>query len=269
MKKLFILAISAALLTTACKKDVHLDLSNSSGLIVIEGNINNEPGPYYVVISRTITFYDSNNVVPVPGAKIIMTDNAGNSDSLTETGWPGLYQTHTIQGTIGRTYHLSVAADGKQYDASSILNPPVQIDSIGIQVFGFAGKPYWIVYGIFKDPAAITNFYKAFLYVNTHRQSNVTAINDQLNDGLTIQTYVSPDFFINLNDTVQMELDAIDKPVYDYFNTLSESTLNSQSAAPTNPISNFSNNALGYFCAYSRTMSHHIVADPNGFHRID
>jgi hypothetical protein len=140
VKKLFILAISAALLTTACKKDVHLDLSNSAGLIVIEGNINNEPGPYFVGISRTITFYDSNNVVPVPGAKLIMTDDAGNRDSLTDTGWPGLYQTHTIQGTIGRTYHLSVVADGKQYDASSTLNPPVQIDSVGIQLFGFGGK---------------------------------------------------------------------------------------------------------------------------------
>jgi hypothetical protein len=71
----------------------------------------------------------------------------------------------------------------------------------------------------------------------------------KLNDGLTVQSYVSPDFFINLNDTVQMELDAIDRPVYDYFYTLNQSTLNGQSAAPANPVSNFSNNALGYFCA--------------------
>ncbi|MCW3126192.1 MAG: hypothetical protein JWO03_1850, partial [Bacteroidetes bacterium] len=83
------------------------------------------------------------------------------------------------------------------------------------------------------------------------------------------QTYVSPDFFINENDTIQMELDAIDKPVYEYFNTLNESTINSLSAAPANPPSNFSNNALGYFSAYSPTTSHHIVADHTGFHRID
>lgn len=268
-QRLFILAISAALLTSACRKDIHLDLRDASGLVVIEGNINNGPGPYYVGISKSVTFYDSNTVIPVLNAKLILTDDAGGRDSLTDTGLPGLYQTHTITGTVGRTYHLSVNAEGKQYDASSTLNPPVQVDSIGVQIFGFQGKTYWVPYGIFKDPAGISNYYKAFLYQNGHKQSKTTPINDQLNDGLTIQAYVSPDFFINVNDTIQMELDAVDKPIYEYFNTLNESTLNGLSAAPANPVSNFSNNALGYFCAYSGMFSHHIVADPGGFHRID
>ena len=268
-KRLIILAISVGLIVSACKKDVHLNLQNGSGLIVIEGNINNEPGPYYVGVSKTIIFYDSNNVVPVLGAKLVMTDDAGNRDSLTDTGWPGLYQTHSIFGTVGRTYHLSVNAEGKQYDASSTLNPPVQVDSVGVQTFAFAGKEYWLTYCLYKDPAAVVNYYKAFLYVNNKKQAKTNPINDQFDNGVTAQAYVNPDFFINLHDTIQVELDAIDKPIYDYFTTLNESTLSNTSAAPSNPVSNFSNNGLGYFCAYSRTLSHHIVADQSGFHRID
>jgi hypothetical protein len=93
--------------------------------------------------------------------------------------------------------------------------------------------------------------------------------NDELNNGLSSQTYVTPDFFSQEHDTIQMQLDAIDKPVYDYFNTLQQSTLSQTTAAPANPISNFSNGALGYFSAYSPTLSHHIALDAGGFHRVD
>ena len=269
MKRLIILSIVVVAIVASCQKDVHLNLKNAAGLVVIEGNITNDTGPCYVVISRTITFYDSNNIVPVTNARVIITDNAGNMDSFVPFVYPGLYQASNIRGTVGRTYHLSVLVDGKEYDATSTLNPPVQVDSAGIEVFAFAGKTFWSPYCLFKDPPGVTNYYAAFLYVNYKRQSKITPLTDVLDDGLTVQASVSPDFFVNVNDTVQVELDAIDQPIYNYWNTLSNSTLSNLSAAPANPVSNFSNNALGYFSAHSNTLSHHIVADQNGFHRID
>src|ERR1035438_947080 len=114
MKRLILLSVISALIAASCTKDIHLNLQNASGLIVIEGFITNDSGPYYVVISKTITFYDTNNLVPVTGAKVIMTDDAGNRDSLTSIYYPGLYLTQSIQGTVGRTYHLSVNVEGKQ-----------------------------------------------------------------------------------------------------------------------------------------------------------
>ena len=280
MKRLLILAIAAALITTACKKDVHLNLQNGSGLLVIEGNINDQAGPYTVLLSRTITFYDSNNVVPVSGAGVTLADDAGNKDSLIEVT-PGHYQTSTIVGTVGRTYHLHVSAVGKQYYASSKMSPPVGIDSIGVETLSFFGRSQTRPFIEFIDPVGITNYYKCFLYVNQYiapgtvliprprKQRRVTPINDQLNDGLTIQAFVRADNDINVNDTLQIELDAIDKPLYDYWYTLNSTTLSSQTAAPANPPSNISNGALGYFSAYAATLSHHVVIDPSGFHRID
>ena len=269
MKRIIVLSVIASIICASCKKDIHLDLKSAAGLVVIEGNINSDPGPYYVVVSRTITFYDSNTLVPVTDAKLIMTDNAGNRDSLIPFYYPGLYATQTMAGVVGRKYHLSVIVDGREYDASSTLNPPVQVDSAGIQVFAFGGKQFWSPYCRFRDPAGIANYYNAVLYVNNKKQSKANPINDQFDNGLTAQEYISPDFFINLHDTVQVELDAIDQPMYNYWYTLNNSTLSNLSAAPANPVSNFSNNALGYFSAYSRTFSHHVVADQYGFHRID
>ena len=104
MKRLIILSIIAAVIAASCKKDVHLNLQNAAGLLVIEGNINNSPGPYTVYLSKTVTYYDSNLIAPVSGGKIKISDDAGNTDSLTEVS-PGTYQTHTILGTVGRTYH--------------------------------------------------------------------------------------------------------------------------------------------------------------------
>jgi hypothetical protein len=58
--------------------------------------------------------------------------------------------------------------------------------------------------------------------------------------------------------------------MFNYWNSLTTTTLSNGSAAPANPISNISNNALGYFSAYSPTFSHTIVTDSSaiGYHTI-
>jgi hypothetical protein len=260
-------------------------LQNAAGLLIIEGNISDQPGPYLVQLSRTVTFYDTNTVIPVSGAGIIISDDAGHRDSLIEVS-PGHYLTSTILGTVGHTYHLHVSADSKQYEASSTILPPVPIDSIGINSSFFAPTtPRGFI--MFNDPAGVANYYKSTLllsqYVDsvhplTHprRQTKLVAINDRLTNGIRIQSTLRADYDINPGDTLQAELDAIDKPIYDYWYTLNNSTLSTQTAAPANPPSNISNGALGYFSAYSATYSKHIVFDKYEnvqhvflFHQID
>lgn len=268
----------AALITSACRKDIHLNLQDASGLLVIEGNVNDQPGPYLVQLSRTATFYDKDTVVPVSGAAVSITDNAGHYDSLVEMA-PGYYYTTTLSGTVGRTYHMHVHTDGKDYDASGTMQPPVLIDSIGINGSLFSNSPRGFIQ--FKDPAGVANYYRTELYLQEYvptgaaatqhtRQHKVTVVNDRLNDGLTIQSNVRADYGIDQGDTLQVELDVIEKPIYDYWYTVNNSTTSSNTAAPANPPSNISNGALGYFSAHSSTYSKHIVYDGNlRFHRID
>ena len=267
MKRLIILSIIAAVITASCKKDVHLNLQNAAGLLVIEGNINNAPGPYTVYLSKTVTYYDSNLIAPVSGGKIKILDDAGNTDSLTEVS-PGTYQTHTILGTVGRTYHLSVNSGGKQYDAYSSMNSPISIDTLVLVSPPLGSGKVPVI--IFQNPASPVIYYNAVMYFNYKRQHKVNPINSSLNTGIYQETIMRVDSGININDTLQAELDVIDKPMYTYWYSLRNSTLSSQTAAPANPVSNISNNALGYFSAYSFTRSNLIVADSTsaGFHVI-
>lgn len=269
MKRLIFLSVLIAVISASCTKNIHLNLQNASGLLVIEGNINDQPGPYIVLLSNTVTFYDTDKVVPVSGGKIIISDNAGNRDSLTEVS-PGTYRTSTIVGMVGRTYHLSVNSGGKQYDAYSTMAPPVPIDSLGILSITFFGRTQTRPFIQYQDPASVANYYNGVLYVNHNKQYKLNPSSDALNNGLLTQTFlrIDSDGF-NLHDTVQAELDAIDQPMYNYYNSLNSSTLSSQTAAPANPVTNISNNALGYFSAYSATRSHTIVIDSVGFHRIN
>jgi hypothetical protein len=203
----------------------------------------------------------------VSGGKITISDDAGNKDSLIEVT-PGTYHTTAITGTVGRTYHLSVNSGGKQYDAMSMMPPPVPIDSIGALSYNL-GKVQSISFIIFQDPAGILNYYNAFVYINGKKQHKANPDNDVGSDGLPIQLFLSTDSAFKSPDTLFVELDAIDLGMYNYWNSLTGTTLNSQTAAPANPITNISNNALGYFSAYSATRSHRVVVDPFGFHRID
>lgn len=269
MKRLILFSILVAVISVSCTKNIHLNLQNASGLLVIEGNINDQPGPYTVLLSNTITFYDTDKVVPVSGGRITISDDAGNRDSLVEFK-PGAYRTTSIAGAVGRTYHLSVNSGGKQYDAYSIINPPVPIDSLGVTTLSFFGRSVTRPFVQFQDPGSRVNYYNGVIYVNHNKQYKLNPSNDALNNGIETQLSLRLDSSgFNLYDTVQAELDAIDQPMYNYYNSLNSSTLSSQTAAPANPVTNLSNGALGYFSAYSATKSHTIVIDASGFHRIN
>ena len=270
MKRLILFSILIAVISASCTKNIHLNLQNASGLLVIEGNINDQPGPYTVLLSNTITFYDTDKIVPVSGGRIILSDDAGNRDSLIEVK-PGTYRTTFIAGTVGRTYHLSVYSGGKQYDAYSTINPPVPVDSIGVNSLSFFGRTVTRPFVRFQDPGSTANYYNGVIYVNHNKQYKLNPSNDALNNGIETQLSLRLDSSgFNLHDTVFAELDAIDQPMYNYYNSLNSSTLSSQTAAPANPVTNISNNALGYFSAYSATRSRTIVIDANNaFHRIN
>src|SRR5580698_938939 len=120
MKSVYLIAVVAALAACACKKIVTLKLSNVPAAIVIQGNVTNQAGPYYVTISQPVDFYADNNFPPVSGAKVVISNSEGQNDSLIEVS-PGNYATNFIQGAPGDTYRLSVTAQGVNYSATSTM----------------------------------------------------------------------------------------------------------------------------------------------------
>lgn len=103
--------------------------------LVIDGKITNEPGPYTIKLSNTSSLNEP-AYNPLSGAIVIISDNEGNSETLTETS-AGIYQTSPtgIQGIIGRMYKLSLSIAGKNYEtAFEELLAPVPIESFNYEI---------------------------------------------------------------------------------------------------------------------------------------
>jgi len=231
-----------------------VDLNSASPRIVIEGNISEGVGTYYVKLSQTVNFDQRNNFPPVTGAVITISDTSGSSETLEETQ-PGSYRTSEFfQGELGRTYTLKVDIQGKEYIAHSTMPYTVYIDSLSVVNMPFGRNNSKVVNVHFNDPAGISNYYRFVEEVNGVTQKYIFLTDDRLQDGQNITASLfSADTTIHSGDQVMVYLQCIDKGVYEYFRTaeLISEGRGGESASPTNPISNFSNGALGYFSAYA------------------
>ncbi|MDB5274831.1 MAG: hypothetical protein JWO58_3198 [Chitinophagaceae bacterium] len=251
----FVCALTLIGTLSSCQKVIDVDLNSASPQIVIVGEVTDQSGPYVVTLSQTVNFSDANVFPTVSGAQVIIRDNAGNSETLTETS-PGTYKTSTLQGTVGRAYSISVASQGNNYDATSVMPAAVAIDSLYIDStsssgFGNSKKKNKSVRVLFTDPASIENYYRFVEVVNGVAKPDFFITSDRFKDGSQINYKLSvSDSTLNSGDLVTVTLQSIDKNTYEYFRTLNQvASGGSFQSTPGNPTTNLSNNALGYFSA--------------------
>ena len=104
-----------------------LDDNDAVNLLVVEGLITNQSGPFSVRLTYSVPMYNKWNIeadyMPVEGAEVRIIDDIGNIFMLfeTESGW---YETEEkdLEGFPGRTYILTInTTDGKQYESSPEL----------------------------------------------------------------------------------------------------------------------------------------------------
>ena len=250
---------------TSCTKVINLDLNSANPNIVVDAEVTDQPGPYSVNLTKTINFSDNNVFPPIDGASVVISDNAGNSETLTETS-AGFYTTSHLQGIVGRTYNISITNDGKNYSAISTMPVSVSIDSViadtaanqggGFEGGGKNGPPSVNIKAMFTDPAGIANYYRLIEYTNrVPNYKNISIVSDNLQDGSVITANVTRrDTTIHHGDSVTVILESIDANVYEYFRTLRQITrpqTGFQASVPGNPTTNLSNNALGFFSAHT------------------
>lgn len=255
MKKIF--SISAlAIVFASCQEVIDIELNDQDAAIVIEGNITDQAGPYTVLISKSVNFSDPNVFPGVSGAFVVISDDAGNADTLVETS-AGVYVASNIQGIPGRTYTIHVVAEGKTYTAQSSMPNAITLDSLVVEESGGFGGPYIIPQ--WQDPAGTGNHYRCIEYVNNERVG-AFLYDDVFADGLVNgQPLLNFETELEAGDTVLVEFHCIDAANYLYFYSM-EQTANNNTAAPANPESNFDNGALGYFNAH--TVSTRMVVIP-------
>lgn len=245
-----------------CKKVIDVHLNNGTVQTVITGEITNRPGPYMVTISKSVNFSADNIFPPVSGAFVVIAGN-GVIDTLTETS-AGTYSTHKLIGKPGSSYTLYVSAQGQIYTATSTMPPPVRLDSLGL-LSGRKDNVFPIVY--FQDPAGVKNYYQFIEYANGKRFSNGKGnlvFDDRLSDGRNISNILYSDDSTDIKSGVKLtvQMNCIDAPVYNYlveFLQVSGGAGGFSGPAPTNPTSNITGGALGYFSAFSESSKTLVI----------
>lgn len=255
----------------SCEEVIDLDLGNAEPRIVIEGILTTDPGPFQIKITQSVDYGELNEFPPVSGAAVTITYKEGQSEFLEEVG-EGLYLLQELQGEMGKAYNLQVQYEGQTYQAASTI--PATIIPIQSLEYVFEEETLFIEEGYyvtayFADPEDEVNYYRLKLFVNGEpyyfdqngtpvRDDNLWLINDQFFNGKLIDF----EFPQNLQegDKVDVELHQVDRVTYDYYRTLVDLT-GFGGVAPANPLTNWSNGALGYFGAVSVTYASVVIGE--------
>ncbi len=119
----------------ACRKDIKVKLPEYQENLVVEAQI--ETGlPATVLLSHSVPFFgDFDYTHPenafVKGAFVTVSDGTVIDTLVEQDPSKGyFYFGSKVIGQLGKTYYLTIVADGKTYTAETFLNPPVKLDSL-------------------------------------------------------------------------------------------------------------------------------------------
>lgn len=271
--KRFIPLIVLAFLFQQCQEEVELKLENADPQVVIEGILTDNLGPYTILVSETLNYYQEGESNSVSGAQVVISDNEGFSEILEETN-KGMYQTKDLQGKVGNTYTLKVNYKGANYEAvGTIMEPPI-FDSLTyrfLEETPLKDEGYYL-YFFGKTPKPEISYYRWLVYrndtlFNTEPEDFLIAsdefVIEQLND-------LEFPFAFDQQDTIRLEMFGLDRSMFNYYNELLTILFNDGglfSPPPVNPVSNIrnlidpENHPLGYFQVSSMVWEEVIIID--------
>lgn len=236
----------------SCEKVIEIDINDEDQKIIIEGTVNKDSTEHFVKITRTLKFNENTAYPTVDNATVSISDNAGNSQTLSLVA-PGTYKATNFLGVEGRIYTLSVSIDGNNYQSESTMPFNVPIDTLMYQEFSFGPTEIYYPIPSRMDPDDIKNYYSFNLYKNNLRIDGIFLQDDQFADGVEILQPVFGGEY-ETGDSLKLIMTCIDDKVYKYFYTLSINAGGTGGATPANPESNVSGGCLGYFSAQTKQI---------------
>lgn len=270
------LIISFAILSLiSCEEKIDIELNTDENVrIVVDGMITDQPGPHYVKLSYTASYFYNQATPRVTDALVTISSEEGTLTLSEVDTVPGLYRTpDETRGIVGNTYTLHVDDNlGRSLTASCKLTRGAPIDSISLRYEkdDFGDIYYYKVDMYALEPAGKGDNYFFRIYVNDTLESDtlreVSFSNDELYDGEYL-----PGVEIYWLDEIEVRTDTFDLKVemytaprsyYDFvIGVLSNTDWSGSifSGPPANPRSNVTGDGLGYFLASS--LSSYTVKD--------
>lgn len=254
MKYIKFLYFSLFAILLSCEKVIDLEVNDMEPKLVIDAEYIASEDLVKVKLSKTKDVFSGEDFTFVSGAQAEIIDENGVSTSLSDLG-DGNYELTGYVPTYNSQYTLRVIYDGEIYQSSDYLAVPVTLDSLTSEfeeesLFGSEG---YVVYMNFTDPSG-SNYYRA---VRTVNGEELTERGQQFlfDDGFSEGNQQSVPFFsarYEVGDTIDVELRSYSKKSFDFISELLDIAGESgQSAAPANPNSTWTNEAIGNFAAYS------------------
>lgn len=278
MRYHLIYILFGALVLTGCETIITLDLPDPEEQIVVEGSI--ETGqPAFVILTRSIPFYGETDLnalqdLYVRDAVVTVSDGETSvellqiclddipeelqpliaeffgigTDSLGNINFniciytdPGLLLgAPVLLGEDGKSYNLTIEAEGKTLTSTTTIPPAVVLDSLFTEPHedpAFADSLYTL-YAHLSDPPALGNYYRLFVSRNggPYETDFFSVTDDFIFNGLSIDFNITriPEedeeftddtfgYFFD-GDTVSVKLASIDQASFNFWNTLENDT---------------------------------------------
>ena len=258
MKNLILFLIIIGFIS--CESEIDIAIKDSESQIVIEANVSTITDASKVKITKSMNLDDPLPYPAVSNALVTVTDDSTDEVFILSETESGIYENPNLIGFDEHNYILDVIIGEETYTSNSTIPQSVVLESL-IQIGEASdsdkhdgpGRPnnssdndIAEIIPLYNDPIEFTNYYQFVVTRNDSILSDVFIQSDYAFNGL--ENSRSLKIEANKDDILKIDMQCIDEAVYDYLLGLSEN-INQSSATPTNPVSNISNNTLGYFKA--------------------
>jgi hypothetical protein len=216
--------LTSLVVLAGCEDVVDVKLDQGQPQLVVDGVVSDQPGPYVITLSKTAPYFENAQTPRVMGAVVKITDNEGNTETLTETE-PGKYVTNTLRGKIGNHYVLEIQAEGEQYRAQTDIKRVPEIDSLK-QSFktksAFREEGYYVLYYGPEYPGP-GDYYRFKIYKNDvliNQPSNLRVRSDEFVEGSYISGSEMNEKPFKVGDRIKIEVCSITEDNYYFYNEM-------------------------------------------------
>jgi len=264
MKNIFYFPILILLISTSCEKVIDLPVNDVEPKMVIEAKYDAVKEEVLVKLSKSINVFSADEFPNLTGALIEISDANGIATSLIDQE-DGFYLLENYSPIYNSEYQIKIQFEGETYEASDMLVPVVALDSLTaeLQPESLFSDGGYVVFMNATDPAG-PNFYRAIRKVNGEYRRDLDdqfLFDDSFSEGNTQSVPLFSEEY-KIDDTIVVELISYSEKSFTYYEELLDIAAGSEvSAAPANPVSNWSQEALGHFSVFGYDTKTIIVKE--------
>ncbi|MEX0967590.1 MAG: DUF4249 domain-containing protein [Bacteroidia bacterium] len=263
----YYLMLFAILFFYGCEQEIELDLPEAEEQLVVEGHIENDRPPY-LILTRSSEIFEPISLSDVEeffvhGAKITVNDGSRTVElqeiTIDSAGLQvSVYTTFDMTGESGRTYTLTIEAEGKTLTATTTIPHLLPLDSVWYEPHPEPEADTLVrLMAQYSDPPETNdqvryftsrngrNFWPAFNSVYEDVLINGMTVPVPIDRGLdrtnSVNWVVYP--YFSRGDSIVLKWASIDRPHFDFWQGLEFQVSNSGN--PFGNITRINGNIVG------------------------